>query len=208
MTIETLTRPARSRLRRWLAAVVVAIAVLVYPVRKMVQYAADPTGPKDCPPLEPNPASGTTATAQMPGSGNLRWTQQGGTINDASCLNRTPVHGIVEIRTVDDVRNALRFAASNGLKVAAAGVKHSMGGQAFARGALVLDMRPFNRMALDEAQQVLRVDSGATWHDIQTHLPAQAEEDEVVAREDGVRQLRDDGLVVADHAGEEALAAP
>ena len=45
-----------------------------------------------------------------------------------------------------------------------------MGGQAFARGALVLDMRPFNQMTLDESRQVLTVGSGATWHDIQTHL--------------------------------------
>ena len=170
MTIETGTRPARRRSRRLLAAALVAIAVLLYPVRKMVQFAADPAGPKDCPPLEPNPAAGKTATIQIPGSGNLRWAQQGGTINDASCLNRTPIHGIVGIRTVEDVRTALRFAAANGLKVVAAGVKHSMGGQAFARGALVLDMRPLKRMTLDDAQQVLRVESGATWHDIQNHL--------------------------------------
>ena len=170
MTIESGPRPWRRRLRRLLAAALVTIAVLFYPVRKMVQYAADPAGPKDCPPLEPDPAAGQTVTIQIPGSGSLRWAQQGGTINDASCLNRTPIHGIVEIRTVEDVRNALGFAAANGLKVVAAGVKHSMGGQAFARGALVLDMRPFNRMTLDEAQQVLRVESGATWHDIQAQL--------------------------------------
>jgi hypothetical protein len=36
-------------------------------------------------------------------------------------------------------------------------------------------------------------------------LSAQAEQDEVVAREDGVDYLRDDGVVVADDAGEQAL---
>ena len=46
----------RSRSKRLLAAALVAIAVLFYPIRRAVQYAADPTGPKDCPPLEPEPA--------------------------------------------------------------------------------------------------------------------------------------------------------
>ena len=37
-------------------------------------------------------------------------------------------------------------------------------------------------------------------------LAAQAEQDEVVAREHGVDHLRDDGVVVADDAGKERLA--
>ena len=37
-------------------------------------------------------------------------------------------------------------------------------------------------------------------------LAAQAEQDEVVARQDRVDELRNDGLVVADDAGEERLA--
>src|SRR5690606_11100554 len=37
-------------------------------------------------------------------------------------------------------------------------------------------------------------------------LPAEAEEDEVVPREEGVLELRDDGLLVAEDAGEDLLA--
>ncbi len=37
-------------------------------------------------------------------------------------------------------------------------------------------------------------------------LAAEAEKDEVMAGEDGVNDLRDDGVVVADDAGEEGLA--
>ena len=37
-------------------------------------------------------------------------------------------------------------------------------------------------------------------------LAAQAEQDEVVPREDGVDELRDDRLVVADDAGKQGLA--
>ena len=35
------------------------------------------------------------ATRHFP-TRQLPWSQRGGTINDASCLNRTPVHGVVE----------------------------------------------------------------------------------------------------------------
>jgi FAD/FMN-containing dehydrogenase len=164
------TDAARSRSKRLLAAALVAIAVLFYPIRKAVQYAADPTGPKDCPPLEPEAAPAGTIPVRAAPPANLQWRQQSGSINDASCLNRTPVYGVVQVRTVDDVRSALQFAAANGLKVSAAGVRHSMGGQAFARGALVLDMTRFNRMTLDESAQTLRVESGASWHDIQSYL--------------------------------------
>src|SRR5690606_25412952 len=37
-------------------------------------------------------------------------------------------------------------------------------------------------------------------------LPAEAEEDEVVPREDGVVELGDDGLLVAEDAGEDLLS--
>ena len=120
----------------------------------------------------PVPASGQairriSTAAQTPAPA---WAQKGGTINDASCLDRTPVFGVVAVRTADDVKNALAFARTNGRKVSIAGVRHSMGGQAFARDAVVLDMRNYNQMSLDEANKVLTVESGATWHDIQNFL--------------------------------------
>jgi hypothetical protein len=68
------------------------------------------------------------------------------------------------------VRNALQFARESRVKVSIAGVRHSMGGHAFARNAIVLDMTRFNRMSLDAEQRVLTVQAGATWHDIQTYL--------------------------------------
>jgi FAD/FMN-containing dehydrogenase len=100
----------------------------------------------------------------------LPWSRHGGTINDASCLNRTPVFGVIQVTETHDVRRALRFAREAGLKVSIAGVRHSMGGQAFARQAVVLDMTRFTRMSLDADRQILTVQSGATWHDIQRFL--------------------------------------
>ena len=108
--------------------------------------------------------------APSPPASELPWAQKGGTINDASCLNQTPVYGIVQVTSVEDIRNALHFARSNQLKVSIAGVRHSMGGHAFFKNALVLDMTNFNSMVLDEQSKVLTVQSGATWHAIQNLL--------------------------------------
>lgn len=163
-------------LRRVLAkavitAVLLVLLVTVLATRKALYYSADPTGEKDCPPFSPSaPDPARPNHIQTAALAPLAWAQRGGTINDASCLNRTPVYGVVEVRAVDDIRTALTFARKNGLKVSIAGVKHSMGGQAFARKALVLDMTRFNRMSLDEKNKILTVQSGATWHDIQSFL--------------------------------------
>jgi FAD/FMN-containing dehydrogenase len=139
-------------------------------VRRAVEYAADPVGDKDCLPLAPGGADAVAPRPAAVAPDTLPWSQRGGTINDASCLNRTPVYGIVRVREEDDVRTALRFAREHGLWVSVAGVRHSMGGQAFAPGAVVLDMTGFNRLRLDAEARTLTAQSGATWHDIQELL--------------------------------------
>lgn len=101
----------------------------------------------------------------------LTWSQKGGYINDITCLNPTKVFGIVAIKSEADAINALKFAKERKLKVAMAGVKHSMGGQAFAPNALILDMRSFNQLLnFDEADQTITVQPGITWHDVQNKI--------------------------------------
>lgn len=142
--------------------------------RKVDELSADPVGDKDCPPASPETIEPTsianTLTVKASSPVAVTWVQKGGTINDASCLNRTSVYGIVKVTSVDDIQQALAFARENGLKVSIAAVRHSMGGQAFAKNAVVLDMRGFNQIKLDEAQRMITVQSGATWHDIQNLL--------------------------------------
>jgi FAD/FMN-containing dehydrogenase len=53
------------------------------------------------------------------------------------------------------------------LTVSAAGVKHSMGGQAFRAGGVVLDMRGMDAIRLDPEARTVTAGSGATWHAIQ-----------------------------------------
>jgi FAD/FMN-containing dehydrogenase len=153
---------------------VAAIALAVFvAVHKAFVLAADPQGPKDCRPLSPEDADPsrvrviTDATA-LPDT--LPWSQKGGLINDASCLDATAVTGIVQVNTEEDIHNALTFAKERGLALSIAAVKHSMGGQAFARGAVVLDMTHFNAITMNEAAKTITVQPGATWHDIQLKL--------------------------------------
>jgi hypothetical protein len=83
MTTEVRRFPRR---RRPLAIAAFVVVLLLFPLRRALEYAEEPSAPKDCDPLpdEPPPAP---AVRVATGS-DLPWSQRGGTINDASCLNR------------------------------------------------------------------------------------------------------------------------
>lgn len=157
--------------RRVLAGVA-ALALLgggAVATRTVIEDAAEPDGAKDCGDVLPSVASlplvdGRPAESRAPAP---QWAQQGGVINDASCLSRTAIAGIVAPRTAEEVAQALAYAEANGLTVSAAGVRHSMGGQAFRRGGIVLDMTQLNAIQLHEERGTVTVGAGATWHAIQ-----------------------------------------
>lgn len=149
-------------------AALIAAPPALYLAYRGNELAAEPTSQKECEPLIRYPAGGSPPVQVFPDQ--LPWRQTGGHINDASCVDKTPVYGIVRVKTEDDIRNALQFARDHGLKIALAGVRHSMGGQAFAPGALVLEMVQFNAVSLNEAEQTITAQSGATWHAIQNLL--------------------------------------
>jgi FAD/FMN-containing dehydrogenase len=155
-----------------LAALVVALGGY-WGYSRAQYYAADPVGEKECVPAPQgvdNTLPDLARLRAIPALEGVKWTQLGGTINDASCLNRVEIYGIVEVRSVDDISRALVFARQHGLTVSPAGAKHSMGGHAFRKGSVVLDMRRFNRITLNEAARTVTVQPGATWHDIQIAL--------------------------------------
>ena len=129
------------------------------------EYSAAPTQAKDCAihALSTPPVRDSRMTpATFPG----HLTDRRGTINDASCLNRTPVYGVAHPRTADDVAQALAFAREHGLQVSVGGTRHSMGGQSSFPGALVLDMRNMDRIRVDESRRTVRVQAGAIWRDV------------------------------------------
>src|SRR3982751_5926290 len=154
-------------------AAVVVVLLGVYSYRKLAALAADPTGEKDC-----GPAVGGGEQAKIDLERiktiaplkDVKWSQLGGSINDASCLNKTEIYGVVEVHSIDDIAKTLAFARDNKLSITTAGVRHSMGGQAFRKGGIVLDMRTFNRIVLNESSRSVTVQPGATWHDIQNVL--------------------------------------
>ncbi len=167
-------RKLSKKFRTGASAVAVLVVLFgVYGFRKLQALAADPVGEKDCRPADGGGEGGKIdlerikAIAPLAG---VKWSQIGGSINDASCLNRTEIYGVVEVRNIDDVARTLAFARDNKLSITTAGVRHSMGGQAFRKGGVVLDMRGFNRIVLNDSSRSVTVQPGATWHDIQNVL--------------------------------------
>ena len=146
----------------------VGVSILALAAAGVTAYvaplAADPVGPKDCMTVLPRLADERARPAAV---AEPRWSQRGGTVNDASCLSRTAVAGVVDVRSEADVADALRYASAHGLTVSAAGVKHAMGGQAFRSGGVVLDMRGRDAIHLDPEARTVTVGGGATWHAIQ-----------------------------------------
>lgn len=156
----------------WLSVVLVLASFLVVSARKVYQYAAAPDKDKDSDFLFPANADQekpTTLFAQ-PTPALIPFKQVGGFTNDASHLNKTAVYGIVQVSSEDDIRNALQFARDHHLKVTCAGQQHSMGGQTFTHGGLVLDLRNFNRITLDKENKVANVQTGARWWQLQQLL--------------------------------------
>jgi FAD/FMN-containing dehydrogenase len=143
--------------------------ISLYTSKELVTLAADPKGQfKDCNPLE---SKNYIQNLRIEETNMLvKWSQRGGTVNDASCLNQTAVYGVVDIRSEDDIKIALEFARENDLKVSVAAVRHSMGGQAFLEGAMILNMQTFNNIQLNKEQMTVTVQSGATWHQIQNKI--------------------------------------
>ncbi|HEV2581836.1 MAG TPA: FAD-binding oxidoreductase [Ktedonobacteraceae bacterium] len=144
---------------------IIAFILVILGIRKIYNLSSDPTAEKDFfPPVHHPGKPLDEAPAQLP------FSQFGGTINDVTGVNRTSIYGTLQIKSEDDLRNALQFARQHKRTVSIAGARHSMGGQEFATDALVLDMRGFNQVTVDATSKMLTVQSGAIWHHILEYL--------------------------------------
>jgi FAD/FMN-containing dehydrogenase len=130
----------------------------------LTPLAAEPNGEKDCGDVLPALAPLRVGQAR---ASEPSWAQKGGAVNDASCLSRTALAGVVAPTSEREVAEVLDYARAANLTVSSAGVRHSMGGQAFRRGGIMLDMLRMNRIELHAKQATVTVGAGATWHDIQ-----------------------------------------
>jgi FAD/FMN-containing dehydrogenase len=163
-----------------LTLVLVATSFLIVTFREIFIYSAGPDKEKESNFIYPRNAdqekptsllwTGAAAAKQEP---DLSLAQTGGFTNDASHLNRTAIHGIVRIKTEEDIRNALIYARAKNLKVTCAGQQHSMGGQSFAHGGLVLDLQDFNHFTVDKEHRLANVQGGVRWWQLQQALDKQ-----------------------------------
>jgi FAD/FMN-containing dehydrogenase len=161
------------RARRVLLSVVLLVtSVLILSAKKIFDYAAAPDKEKESDFVFPhNPDQGKpTVFIAEPRPPLITFKQRGGFINDASHLNKTAIYGVAKIADESDIRNALRFARENNLKVTCAGQQHSMGGQTFTANGLVLDLRDFNRIKLDKEHKTINIQTGARWWQLQQLL--------------------------------------
>ena len=92
-------------------------------------------------------------------------------LTDARRVYSAVARTIETPRSVADIRSALQRAQRDGVPVCMMGTGHNLGGHAFVNGAMVLDMRQFNRvLSLDAEQKRITVESGITWDKIQEAL--------------------------------------
>ena len=159
----------------FLSLILVVASFLVLCARKVYEYAATPDKEKESDfVFPPDPAQLTPgAPVPEPKAPAVTFEQRGGFTNDASHLNETAIFGIVRTESEDGIRNALQFARENDLKVTCAGQQHSMGGQTFTHGGLVLDLRDFNRIRVDKEHKRVNVQTGARWWQLQNLLDQQ-----------------------------------
>jgi FAD/FMN-containing dehydrogenase len=145
------------------------LGVLLYLLERKFPTSSAPTHAKTCDFIFPQDLNDAKPSVLIiePLAHPLTLENRGGFINDASCLNQTRVYGLVDVRSVEDVKNALEFARDKHLKVSIAGLRHSMGSQTFSEDGLVLDMRHFNAISLNGAAKTMNVQSGATWAEVQ-----------------------------------------
>lgn len=86
-------------------------------------------------------------------------------VNDLhSGLNPTRVGEIALPRSPAEIAQAVARARRQGQAVAIAGGRHAMGGQQFARDALLLDMRGLDRvLGFDRERGLIEVEAGIQW---------------------------------------------
>jgi FAD/FMN-containing dehydrogenase len=150
-------------------------ALFLFLTLKIHEYAGTPVEAKNCDFSYPQTTNSNKPTTVMFDSPEelLEFQQKGGFINDASCLNKTAVYGIVKIDSEEDIKKAILFAQEHDLKITSAGQQHSMGGQTFTQNGLILNMKSLNQMKLNSDQKTLTVQSGALWSEVQKFLDKQ-----------------------------------
>lgn len=97
---------------------------------------------------------------------------EGTEVNDVhSQLNRTCVARVVRPDSIEQLQKEVLQARREGLSVSISGSRHSMGGQQFGTGMVLLDMRGLNRVAaFDVANRIVEAEAGIEWPELLSEL--------------------------------------
>ncbi|RZL41117.1 MAG: FAD-binding oxidoreductase, partial [Pedobacter sp.] len=98
-----------------------------------------------------------------------------GYINDASQLNLTKVDTIIQVpndkkEIESQLKDILKYAKENNLKISIAGARHSMGGHTIYPNGIVLNMLPYKQIEIDTTNNILTIGSGALWEEALKYL--------------------------------------
>ena len=93
-------------------------------------------------------------------------------VNDVhSKLNPTRLHRIETPATLGDLRTAIAGARADGRAICIAGGRHSMGGQQFLAGGVMIDTRRLRKvLAFDAEAGIIEVEAGIQWPQLIAHL--------------------------------------
>jgi hypothetical protein len=93
-------------------------------------------------------------------------------VNDIhSQLNSTCVARVVRPESLEQLRESILEARREGLAISISGSRHSMGGQQFGAGMVLLDMRGLNRViALRPDSKTIEAEAGIEWPELLNEL--------------------------------------
>jgi FAD/FMN-containing dehydrogenase len=128
-------------------------------------------------------------------------------VNDIhSKLNPTPVDRIVPVRSTEDARTAILAAGDVGKVICVSGGRHSMGGQQFAVGGILLDTQGYSAVRrFDRQRGLIEVESGLQWPELIAWLVEHQASDEtqwgIRQKQTGADRLSIGGAVSANIHG-------
>jgi FAD/FMN-containing dehydrogenase len=148
--------------------------------------------------------TGTPLSARMP---DARATRR--VVNDVhSQLNETSVSRIVEPESVEALQSLVRRARAEGRVVSIAGGRHAMGGQQFAAGGVLVDMRRMRRvLAFEPTRYEIEVEAGIEWPELINFMVerqrgcAPREQVAIVQKQTGADNLSIGGALAANIHG-------
>ena len=140
--------------------------------------------------------------------------KQGITINDIhSQLNATSMRSVASPGTLSDLQDAVRRVRDSGSSLSVAGGRHSMGGQQFLTGGVLVDTAGLNRVRkLDTDRGLIQVEAGILWDQLvrrlQTMQASSKQRWSVVQKQTGADRLSIGGALAANGHGRGLEYAP